>query len=47
VLDDDAELKPGDDQVAFRYVNRHELLQLKFCGADEVFQQATADIWGD
>lgn len=47
VLDDGAELKPADDQVAYKYVNRHELLQLKFCGADEVFQQATADIWGD
>jgi 8-oxo-dGTP pyrophosphatase MutT (NUDIX family) len=47
VLSPDSELKPADDQVAYRFVNRHELLQLTFCGADKPFQAATDQIWGE
>ena len=47
VLDTDSPLQPGDDQVAYRYVTPEEFLQLKFCGADEVFQTATDKIWID
>jgi ADP-ribose pyrophosphatase YjhB (NUDIX family) len=47
VLDEDTEPRPDDDQVAFRYVNRHEFLQLDFCAADKPFQDATAEIWSE
>ncbi|HWT56143.1 MAG TPA: NUDIX hydrolase [Candidatus Microsaccharimonas sp.] len=46
-LSDDAVLTPGDDQVAFRFVNRRDFLQLEFCAADKPFQDATEKIWTD
>ncbi|MGH7241176.1 MAG: NUDIX hydrolase [Candidatus Saccharimonadales bacterium] len=46
-IDEDEMLQPGDDQVAFRYVNRRDLLQLPFCPADKPFLDATEKIWTD
>jgi ADP-ribose pyrophosphatase YjhB (NUDIX family) len=44
-LDTGTELQPADDQVAFRYVNQDEFLQLPFCPADKPFQDAAGRIW--
>lgn len=46
-IDEDVELQPGDDQVAYRYVNRRDFLQLTFCEADKPFLDATEKIWTD
>jgi 8-oxo-dGTP pyrophosphatase MutT (NUDIX family) len=47
VLNEDTELRPDDDQVAYKYVNRHDFLHLNMTPADKPFQEATDQIWSE
>lgn len=46
VLESDT-LVPSDDIIAYKFVNRHDMLQLKFAPVDEPFQHATDQIWSE